>query len=523
VDPISRHLGERARALVSVNVHDVVFVVDAEGERFRFAEVNPAFTQATGLDEEQIVGKFVDEVVPEPSLAMVLGNYRTAISEGRTVRWNETTDYPAGRKYGEVSITPMVDPDGTCRHLIGTVHDVTAETRNRELNAAEQDVFKRVVSGQPLQGTLAVLVLVIEKLAPASLASILLLTPDGKQMFHGAAPSLPEEYVRAIDGIPVESGRGSCTTAAAERRTVIVTDIETDPLWDRYRSLGRAHELRACWSTPILRGDGRVLGTCAVYFRQTRSPTEDERALIDRVVSIAAIAIGRHELNEQLRALSARIETAREEERASLAREIHENLGQTLAVLKMDLSWISRRAKSSDGIAMDALLDKVDQMSQMTDELIDRVLRISSELRPSLLDDLGLEAALAWLANEFERRTGIACGVHVRGVSDEVRPELSTAVFRVLQEALTNVERHAQAQSVDVVLHEMEGMLCLDVVDDGRGIRTEELQDPRSLGLLGMSERIRRLGGLVAFEMGRDGGTTVTFRIPIESDGPPSA
>src|SRR5690349_4074379 len=141
---------DRARALIYVNVRDVVFSLGVEGDRFRFVEINPAFSTATGLAEEQVVGKFVDEVIPEPSLSLVLSRYRSAIEEGRTVRWEEVTEYPAGKKYGEVSITPVVDADGRCRTLVGTVHDITAEARDRALRAAERHVLEMAASGEPL-------------------------------------------------------------------------------------------------------------------------------------------------------------------------------------------------------------------------------------------------------------------------------------------------------------------------------------------------------------------------------------
>lgn len=506
----------RIRALAYENVRDVIFLLGVEGDRFRFLEINPAFLAATGLEEGQVVGRFVDEVIPEPSLTLVLAKYRSAIREGRTIRWEEITDYPAGKRYGAVTVTPIVDADGVCRSLVGTVHDVTMEARARALAVMEQRVLEMVASGETLASTLTVLVRAIEEHVPPALASILLLSPDGRRVLHGAGPSLPEAFNRAIDGSPIGPRAGSCGTAAALRRSIIVSDIDTDPLWDDYRDLARTHGLRACWSTPILSRDQRVLGTFALYYREPRSPTKDELDLIARVVHVAGIAIQRSELDEQLRALSARIDAAREEERTGIAREIHDQLGQSLTVLKMDIAWIGRRATSKTGIQTDELLDKLKELSTLTDEIIGQVRRISAELRPGVLDDLGLAAALSWQAQEFEKRTGIASAVHVEVGHHALRRELSTAVFRVLQEALTNVARHAGAEHVDVRLTEEDGAwLVLDVSDDGKSIRPEAIADPRSLGLLGMRERARRLGGTVSFEPREPRGTTVTLRMPL--------
>lgn len=516
----------RARALVYLSVRDVVFLLGVEqgadltSTRFRFLEINPAFSDATGLREEQVVGKLVEDVIPEPSLSLVLDKYRTAIREQRTVRWEEVTTYPAGKKFGVVSVTPIVDADGVCRTIVGSVHDATTELRARWLGAAEQRVLEMVASGAPLSSVLTELVLAIEDLIPPAIGSVLLLSPDGKRLRHGAAPHLPEGYNRAIDGAAIGPREGSCGTAAATGRTVVVTDIETDPLWLPYRELARTHGLRACWSTPILSRDGRVLGTFALYYREPRTPTRDDVDLVARVVHVAGIAIGRHELDEQLRALSARIEAAREEERTGIAREIHDQLGQSLTVLKMDLAWISRRATSAEGIAPAVLVEKVSELSSMTDEIIGQVRRISAELRPGVLDDLGLVAALSWQTREFEKRTGIRCSLRVELPDEAVRSELSTTVFRVLQEALTNLVRHAQAGQVDVRLAEDDDALVLEVSDDGKGIRLEDIRDPRSLGLVGMRERVRRVGGSASFAPRDDRGTAITFRLPLRQATP---
>jgi PAS domain S-box-containing protein len=512
----SERAQDAGRALVYENVRDVIFFLAVEGETFRFIEINPAFTAATGLSEAEVVGKLVGDVIPEPSLSLVVDKYRTAIRERRTVRWEEVSEYPAGKKYGRVSVTPIADAEGRCTRLVGTVHDVTAEARARALAMAEQRVLEMVASGASLQSTLERLVLEVEAQASPAIASILLLSADGKRVSTGAAPHLPEEVSRAFDGAEIGPDRGSCGTAASLRRPVIVTDIETDPLWKDFRGIALKQDLRACWSTPILSRQGRVLGTFALYYHERRAPKEDDLDLIARIVHVAGIALQRFELDEQLRALSAYVDAAREEERTGIAREIHDQLGQSLTVLKMDLAWITRRAASPDGIPKDDLLVKVRELSDLADEVIGQIRRISSELRPGVLDDLGLAAALAWQGQELEKRTGIVCAVDVTVAKEPEQRELSTTIFRAAQEALTNVVRHAQPDRVDVALRENDGWFVLEVKDDGRGIRQEEIDDPRALGLVGMRERARRLGGDVTFTNAQaDGrGTVMTFRVP---------
>lgn len=503
------------RAVIAQSVSDVVFRLVVEGDLYRFVEINAAFTRATGLTPEQVVGKLVREVIPEPSLSLVRSKYKEAITERRTVRWEEVTPYPTGRRYGEVSVTPLIGADGEVSGLLGTVHDVTAVRRAQVLGDGEQRVLEMVAARKPIRDVLGSLVKTIEALADPAIASVLLLDADGKHLRHGAAPGLPAAYNAAIDGAEIGPAHGSCGTAAALRRQVIVTDIDADPLWTNYRELAHAANVRACWSTPITSQDGRVLGTFALYYREPRSPQPDDISLIERVTHVAGIALERYAIDDQLRELSARIEDAREDERTGIAREIHDQLGQSLTVMKLDLAWIARRADAPDGISKDVLLSKLQGLLDMTDSIIGEVRRISAELRPGILDDLGLDAAIAWAAHDFEARTQIKCTVR-SGVSEDHRMSraIETTAFRVLQEALTNVVRHAHAKRVDVLIEEAEDGLVLEVTDDGRGITQEQIRDPRSIGLVGMTERARRLGGTVTFEPRSPTGTRVRLLLP---------
>ncbi len=401
------------------------------------------------------------------------------------------------------------------------VEDITPVVKARRLREAEYRVLEMIATGAALREVLEALVLAIEDLAPPTIGSILLLDADGRRVKHAAAPHLPAAYTGAIDGAPIGPRAGSCGTAAFEKRQVVVVDIETDPLWADYRDLARTHGLRACWSTPVLDVDGRVLGTFALYYREPRAPSEEERELIARATHLAGIAIVRTQLEEQLRALSARAEEVREDERTGIAREIHDDLGQSLTALKMDLAWLARRISGESSAPGTTLLEKIASMSQMTDDVIDRVRRISAELRPGVLDDLGLLAAIEWEAQRFEERTGAACIVTSNVGDRQFGRDLSTAIFRIAQEAMTNVARHASATHVTIRLEiPADGRtLRLDVRDDGVGISDEAARSPGALGLLGMRERARRFGGTVVSRRGPEGGTLVIVEVPIEDAG----
>jgi signal transduction histidine kinase/sugar lactone lactonase YvrE len=222
------------------------------------------------------------------------------------------------------------------------------------------------------------------------------------------------------------------------------------------------------------------------------------------------------ESREELRALASRLESVREEERTQLSREIHDELGQLMTGLKMDLAWIRKRiAEQRDEISA-AMHDRIQQMNSLLDQSIQTVRKIAGQLRPALLDELGLVAAMEWQAKEWESRTGISC--HYDALTDEpkLRREQATELFRIFQELLTNVARHAGASEVTVVLYLSDHELCLEVRDNGRGIREEEITRPFSLGILGMKERAARTGGRIVFAGDPRKGTNVRVMIPIE-------
>jgi two-component system, NarL family, sensor histidine kinase UhpB len=218
------------------------------------------------------------------------------------------------------------------------------------------------------------------------------------------------------------------------------------------------------------------------------------------------------ESHERLRALSVYLQTVREEERTRIAREVHDELGQALTSCKLDLSWIASKLPAD----LKPLVEKARMLTAHIDSTIQTVRRISSELRPGVLDHLGLVAAIEWQANEFQNRTGIRCDVRGRVRESMEDQELSTTFFRIFQETLTNVIRHAGATHVAVDLKEADGRITLEVRDNGRGIGREDIDNSNSMGLLGMRERTELLGG--AFKIGSlpgGKGTRVRASIPL--------
>lgn len=219
--------------------------------------------------------------------------------------------------------------------------------------------------------------------------------------------------------------------------------------------------------------------------------------------------------HEQLQNLSAHLQSIREEERTNIAREIHDELGQSLTALKIDLFWLYKRLPKNNSL----LLEKSETMLNVINTIILTVQRISEKLRPGLLDDLCLAAAIEWQAEEFQKRTDIECETTIDPEDLNMEQELSTAVFRIFQEALTNISRHAKATKVRIVLKEDIRELLLIVEDNGKGITKKQISDSKAYGLIGMRERSLFCGGGVKISGLPGKGTRIALTIPHPKKG----
>ncbi|MFL5527405.1 MAG: ATP-binding protein [Gemmatimonadaceae bacterium] len=247
--------------------------------------------------------------------------------------------------------------------------------------------------------------------------------------------------------------------------------------------------------------DGRIAG----HFGIQRDVTEKHRAMEEVQIS-----------REQLRALASRLQKVREEERTEVSREIHDELGQALTGLKLDISWMkSRLPRDHEMMAQCA------SVIQRIDQTLTAVRRIATSLRPSVLDQLGLVAAAEWQGQEFRARTGIEVEMDISTSDTAIPDDLGSSAFRILQESLTNVARHAKATRVTIRLRQTPGILRLEVKDNGIGISRHCLQstDTTTLGVIGMRERALACGGELDICPNADGGTTVSLRVPLDRAG----
>jgi PAS domain S-box-containing protein len=499
-----------------------VFKVGTPGDprTYKLLAFNPAAERIAKMDLAGRIGDALPDILPFARGGQL---ERLLASVARDGGVHETAVYRSADPNAPTRAVAM-----KCFPLPGgrvglAAEDITETTRARLLREGEQRVLERIAAGSPLPEILDALCRLVEEHAQPAIASILLVDPDGERLRHGAAPHLPRAYVDAIDGSRIGERAGSCGTAVWRKAPVHVIDIATDPLWADYKQFALPYDLRACWSTPIFSRDGRVLGTFALYYNEPRDSRPEDEALVARATEIAGIAIQRHQLEQQLRDLTAHAEHAREEERIGIARELHDTLGQALTALKLDVAWIARHVESGD-LPREQLLDKAKTISQTSDELIAVTRRISADLRPGVLDAFGVVAAFEWQVQDFTERTGIHCDLVSNLGLAKLDRDTSTALFRVLQEALTNVARHAHATHVDVKLEllSQDGTdeLRLEVRDDGLGVSPEHAHGSHSLGLLGVRERARRLGGFAVITGEPGKGTLVRVSIPFRGEKP---
>lgn len=319
--------------------------------------------------------------------------------------------------------------------------------------------------------------------------------------------------VRKILGLKVEDVVGTSADFIADR----IHPEDTDIADERVRRLASAEDgqiFESRFRLRNIRGEWIWIVTRDVLFTRRNDGCPEQ--IIGMAQDFTARRQAHEELEksrERLRALSTRIQQVREEERAGIAREIHDELGQTLTALSMDVSRMRSRISKLEMPADPEVAERLTSMDQHIDSMLHTVRKISAELRPPLLDECGVAVAIEWQALQFQRRYGVRCEVVNDWETAVVDQKLSTAIFRIFQEILTNVARHAKASKVLVHMRQLSDSLLLVVKDNGRGIT--ETEKSASLGVLGMRERAHLFGGVIEIHGTPGKGTTVTVRIPV--------
>ncbi|HET9597278.1 MAG TPA: GAF domain-containing protein [Anaeromyxobacteraceae bacterium] len=311
-----------------------------------------------------------------------------------------------------------------------------------------------------------------------------------------------------------DRGRGPIGVAIRTGQPAVTDDIAADLRFGPWRAQALRRGYASNLALPFERGGGRR-GVLALYSAEPGAFDAEVVRLFRQLAEDLAYGLETLRSRQELRALASRLQVVREEETTRIARDLHDELGQVLTGLKMDLRWIERRLGDQPRSAeVSAVLERAVAANALSDRAVGAVQRIAAELRPGALDRLGLGAAVREAMRDLEARGGIACRVDVPDDLPEPPSEAATGLYRILQEALTNVVRHAGASNVEVALRASGGRFTLRVADDGRGMDPGAREGRGALGLLGMRERAMMLGGDVSFERGPGGGTVVTAVVP---------
>jgi two-component system, NarL family, sensor histidine kinase UhpB len=458
---------------------DMVFVLDQD-ERFLF--VNQVAARSLGHKSEHFLGKKQSEFF-SPELAA-----RHSVAIQRIFRTGETTvtedqqDLHLRPVWVDTRLLPLRDPSGSVVAVVGIVRDVSERRNALDALALREAFLRGMLDNFPY--------LVWFKNTQGKFQIV-------NQTFATAAGKATPADVIGLDDFDVWPHELAARYVADDHEVI---QTQERKLVEEEISMNGENRWVETFKSPVFDAEGKVIGSTGLARDITlRRHLQDEQ----------------RRSREQLRALAAHVESVREQERVRIAREIHDELGQSLTCMGMDLAFLDKQIDPDNKEAA----ARVAALVELVKDTIRCVRRISSELRPSILDDLGLGAAIEWLAHDFEARTHIACSVDVP--EDLSLPvELATPMFRVCQEALTNVTRHASASHVSIQLTCSKADISLVVNDDGRGITDEEIKRHGSLGLLGMKERVAILGGTLDVHGQPGHGTVVAIQIPMKQDPP---
>jgi two-component system, NarL family, sensor histidine kinase UhpB len=479
IHDLTKYLGQPDGPLGAVveMFPDMVFVVDREE---RILHINTLAARSLGGTAEQFIGR-EQSTLFAPTLGARHSQFiQQVFRTGEIVVTETHQELHDAQVWIDARLVPLKAADGEVRAVVGIVRDVSARVRAQESLAVREAYLRAMLDNFPFLVWLKDLdgrFLAVNQTFALSCGRERAADVVGLNDFDVWPKELAQRYV--------DDDR---SVMAARKQKYVEEIIFIQGASRRFET----------FKTPVLDKRGKVLGTTGFARDITERQRLDEQLGAQR---------------EQLRALAAHVESVREEERVRIAREIHDELGQALTCMSMDLGFLDKQIPKGNAQAA----ARVSALATLVRDTVKTVRRISSELRPSILDDLGLGAAMEWLAHDFVTRTGIDCAVSVPS-NVSIAAERGTVVFRMCQEALTNVARHAGARHVSIdLMIDADDCLTLEVSDNGRGITDEEVHRPDSLGLLGMRERAALLGGTADVKGTPGQGTTVTVRVPLAS------
>jgi len=441
----------------------------------RFLIANPAYQRMTGYTEAELRELTHLDLIDEADRPAArerqsrLGAGLVQVSVDKRLRRKDRSSF-----WARITVSPIPAMPG---YALAVVEDATERKEKEELLLRSEAKYRALVDISPdviwtldSEGRITFMSPAAKRIYGYEPEELL-----GRHLLDFVPPELVDAHFRECATVLEGEGSTGCEEVFLKR--------DGTPVW------------MSCRAVPLRDDQGNVVGAMGVSTDITGQKAAAEKLRRSR---------------DQLRALAARIQSVREEERKSLARELHDEMGQALTGLKLEFASFLRHPTSG----AQERADRAQEILRLIDETIQSVGKLAANLRPGMLDDLGLVAAAEWAAREFEARTGTKCALELPPRDIAIEPETATALFRILQEALTNIARHAEATEVVVRLAGEAEDVRLEVRDNGKGFDNEQLDSARSLGLLGMAERAGLLGGGMSIESSPGKGATVTAWIP---------
>lgn len=453
-----------------------VYIPQNNGEDFIFADMNKAGERIDRVRRDEVIGRSVLEAFPSIREMGLFDVLRKVWKTGRP-QHHPVSFYKDNRLTGWFENYVYKLPTG---EVIAVYDDMTERRMMEEALSASEEKYRNLV----------------ENISDAVY-----------EIDHQGTVKYVSPIIRDILGYDPADIIGKSFIE-------FVHEEDRDRLVERFSELQYGVEYPTEYRYISKSGDARWVRT------RTRPVIKDSRfigahgTLIDITDQKKAEEKIKHSL-DQMAALAARLQSVREEERTDIARTIHDEMGQALTAIRMDVSLIMRRITKKKDITQDDILSRLQLVCDLTDSTVKEMRAIVTRLRPGILDDLGLAAAVEWQAQDFTKRTGIQCNFVSLDVEVILDNKRATALFRIFQESLTNVLRHAGASRIDITLHTIGNMIVLEVTDNGRGITKDEIDGKQSFGLLGIRERVLSFKGEVEIT-GRQGrGTTVKVTMPL--------
>ncbi len=469
--------------------HNTPAMLHSIDPRGRLVSVSQYWSESLGYSQEEVLGRQLTDFFTPPSRRHA---QQTVFPEFFRRGFCKDVSYQMVKKNGEIidvllSAIAERDDEGRIQRSLAVLVDVTEQKRAQAaLKVAKEELsrYSRDLERQVRDRT-------------RQITNILKYTPAVVYMkdCHGRYQLVNSRFEELF--------------GLSNRKVSGKTDAELFPrqIADQFQAADSQviAENRICQSEEVIRH-----GQSEHIYLSTKFPVFDDSGNVSGVCGIAMDITAVKRAQNQLRRLSARIITSQEGERAAIARELHDELGQVLTALRMDAAWLAERLRKSDGAAARRALT----MCALIDDNIEEVRNMALRLRPGVLDDLGLVAALEWYTADVERRAGISC-IFEHDRIPEIPNPVATAAYRIAQEALTNVIRHSEADNVEVALKFTRRHLFLSVADNGRGFDPAGLAESEGLGLAGMRERAALVGGTLTVRAARGQGCRVRFEVPV--------